>query len=214
MVLSEHTAVNMPTPGTSWAWWSLFTATVLTGFIMTLLLDGFFGASKSEETLTFGVRSCAPSILGGLGFGNAGTPATVGLPRLDYLQSTEAMEGIITDHPDARRRARRSDRNFGLNRGEATEDADLLGHKRPLFAANETGFGPVPAATSDCRDLLKNYVDADNKTSYFEDIDNNPFGTVMCMAMCALPAAAAGPCLASCSRHLLLPSANPWHCRR
>jgi hypothetical protein len=175
----------MPTPGTSWAWWSLFTATVLTGFIMTLVLDGFFGASKSEETLTFGVRSCAPSILGGLGFGNAGTPATVGLPRLDYLQNTAVMNDILTEHPDARRRARRSANNFRLNKGE---DVANGGHQ--LFGANETGFGPVPAATSECRELLKKFVDAENKTEYFEDIDNNPFGTVMCMAMCALPAAA------------------------
>lgn len=177
----------MPTSGTSWAWWALFTATVATGFIMTLTLDGFFGASKSEETLTLGVRSCAPGILGGLGFTNAGTPANVGLPRLDYLQNTAVMSNILSEHPDASRRARRSANNLRLNKGE---DVANGGHR--LFGANETGFGPVPAATSDCKNLLENYVEAENKTAYFEDIDNNPFGTVMCMAMCALPAAA--PC--------------------
>jgi hypothetical protein len=200
----------MPTSGTSWAWWALFTATVATGFIMTLTLDGFFGASKSEETLVFGVRSCAPGILGGLGFGNAGTPATLGLPRVDYLQNTAVMGDILDgDHPDASRRARRSRNNFKLNKHD-----DEAAHGHRLFGANESGFGPVPAANSECRDLLKTYVDTENKTAYFEDIDNNPFGTVMCMAMCALPAAAAGPCSASCRRRLLLPSANPWHCRR
>lgn len=161
------------TKGSNYVWWFFFTGSVLSGFVITLCLDGFFGSSKGEETLAFGIKGCTEGAVRDLGLTVSESSSSIGLPRVDYLQSADAFEAIMNgNHPDAGRE----------RRSFLTHDDTGAGLR--IFGANVTGAGPVQAPTKECEDLLQSYIDDDNKTAYFEDIDNNPLGTLLCMAMC------------------------------
>lgn len=164
------------TQASSWVWWVFYTVVVLTATIMTFNLDGFFGSAKNEETLSLGISGCTAGLMGGLGYGTYGDATlSPGLPRLDYIENTPAMEDVVNGG-----RSRRSVDVFDRGTGNI------------IYGANVTGAGPVKPE-KDCVQLLKDYHKAFEKnqeaaSEYWEDSANKPMQTMMCMALTYAPA--------------------------
>ena len=145
-------------------------------------LDGFFGSSKSEETLALGIAGCTPGIMAGLGFGLYGdTTLAPGLPRLDYIENTPAMRDVV---------------NGGRSRRSVNS---LHGNTRSqIYGGNVTGAGPVPPQLG-CAKLLEDYKKvfdkgANDAAEFWEDADNKPMETMMCIAMTY-------PVVSTCATH-------------
>lgn len=176
------------TKGSNYLWWFFFTGAVLSGVVITLMLDGFFGTTKSQETLTYGVRGCAPSIVGDLGFAVEGNVDAIGLPRIDYIESTAAFGNVM----GLGKRDRRNRRSVDL-----TQDGDNVANQvgARVMGANFTGSGPVPGEKG-CFKMLKDYADFVNggedgdgevptdeeKMEWWENADNKPLHLMMCIA--------------------------------
>ena len=201
-----------PVKGSNYLWWFFFTGSVLSGFVITLMLDGFFGTTKSEETLTYGVRGCAPSIVSDLGFAVEGTVDAIGLPRIDYIESTAAFGDVMNGETHNDRRNRRS---VGLTQ-DGNDDATHVGNR--VMGANFTGSGPVPGEKG-CIKMLKDYADFVNggedgddvptdeeKMEWWENADNKPFHLMMCIASSKLAVLGGGNCHLGVS---VVPVTNP-----
>jgi hypothetical protein len=170
------------TNGSNYVWWFFFTGSVISGFVITLCLDGFFGSSKGEETLAYGVRGCAPGLMRGLGFHVSGE-SQIGLPRLDYIEDMRYYDDVVQgeSHSEEDRRSRRGAPGGVGNGAELTVGSRVYG-------SNFTGSGPVPADMG-CYQLLQDYAeflddntDATDRLQWWENADNKPFETMLCIS--------------------------------
>ena len=166
------------TKGSNYVWWALFTGSVISGFVLTLCLDGFFGSTKTQETLTYGVRGCAPGLMRDLGFGVSGMPENVGLPRIDYIDDAISFAEVVhgNTHPEDDRDRRSVD---------LVASDDTVDH---IFGANFSASGPVPG-NKGCFQMLKDYAeflddntDATERLEWWENADNKPMQLLMCIA--------------------------------
>jgi hypothetical protein len=167
------------TKGSNYVWWALFTGSVISGFVITLCLDGFFGSTKTQETLTYGVRGCAPGLMRDLGFTVSGMPENVGLPRIDYIE--DAISFAEVAHGNTHPGDDRDRRSVDLVASDNTETSWLMG-------ANFSASGPVPG-NKGCFQMLKDYAefldendDDTERLEWWENADNKPMQLLMCIA--------------------------------
>lgn len=133
--------------------------------------------------MALGIAGCTPGIMAGLGFGLYGdTTLAPGLPRLDYIENTPAMRDVVNGG-----RSRRS-----VNSVHSAQTFGII------YGGNVTGAGPVPPQLG-CAKLLEDYKKvfdkgANDAAEFWEDADNKPMETMMCIAMTY-------PVVSTCATH-------------